>query len=180
MLGLFFIEPVNWRKAVTLGTATGFATMTGATSSGKVRDVLICSLGCPASFAYDEDKIREMSKMENVFSQQLVKLRRQQNLSQEQIAHELFVSRQSVSKWEQGETVPDLDTVVKLANLLRVDLNELVGGQSPKEREQTQQSKTTLPEGQRPMNGWEFLSKNWWMIFPLLGALGWVISMFRY
>jgi len=66
--------------------------------------------------------------MENVFSQQLVKLRRRRSLSQEQLAHELFVSRQSISKWEQGATSPDLDAVVKLANLLQVDLNELVGG----------------------------------------------------
>jgi len=113
--------------------------------------------------------------MENVFSQQLVKLRRQQNLSQEQLAHELFVSRQSISKWEQGETSPDLDTVVKLANLLQVDLNELIGGQVVEAK-----AVKTLPEGQRPMNGWEFLSKNWWMIFPLLAALSWVVGMFQH
>lgn len=118
--------------------------------------------------------------MENVFSQQLVKLRRQQNLSQEQLARELFVSRQSISKWEQGSTTPDLDTVVKLANLLQVDLNELVGGQTTMVKAQSAESHSVLPEGQRPMNGWEFFSKNWWMIFPLLGALGWVVSMFQH
>lgn len=118
--------------------------------------------------------------MENVFSQQLVKLRRQQNLSQEQLARELFVSRQSISKWEQGTTTPDLDTVVKLANLLQVDLNELVGGQTTMAQSQSAESHGVLPEGQRPMNGWEFLSKNWWMIFPLLVALGWVVAMFQH
>ncbi len=118
--------------------------------------------------------------MENVFNQQLVKLRRQQNLSQEQLAHELFVSRQSISKWEQGETSPDLDTVVKLANLLQVDLNELIGGQVVVVKAQSYKAVKTLPEGQRPMNGWEFLSKNWWMIFPLLVALSWVVGMFQH
>ena len=118
--------------------------------------------------------------MENVFKQQLVKLRRQQNLSQEQLAHELFVSRQSISKWEQGETTPDLDTVVKLANLLQVDLNELVGGQPAADDSQPAKSRSVLPEGQRPMNGWEFFSKNWWMIFPLLAALAWVVAMFQH
>lgn len=118
--------------------------------------------------------------MENVFRQQLVKLRRRQNLSQEQLAHELFVSRQSISKWEQGETSPDLDTVVKLANLLQVDLNELVGGQTSQPKTHAYKEVKTLPEGQRPMNGWEFLSKNWWLIFPLLAALSWVIVMFQH
>ncbi|WP_395361561.1 helix-turn-helix domain-containing protein [Levilactobacillus parabrevis] len=124
--------------------------------------------------------IKGDESMENVFSQQLVKLRRRQNLSQEQLAHELFVSRQSISKWEQGETSPDLDTVVKLANLLQVDLNELVGGQAAEAKEQSYKAVKTLPEGQRPMNGWEFLSKNWWMIFPLLVALSWVVGMFQH
>lgn len=159
--------------------ATYLATVTGATSPGKVLDVQVCSLGSPVGFAYDKDKVREMSEMENVFSQQLVKLRRQQNLSQEQLAHELFVTRQSISKWEQGETTPDLDTVVKLANLLQVDLNELITGQLSTESEQKAEPRTTLPEGQRPMNSWEFLDKNWWMVFPLLAALGWVVAMFQ-
>lgn len=118
--------------------------------------------------------------MENVFNRQLVKLRRQQNLSQEQLAHELFVSRQSISKWEQGETTPDLDTVVKLANLLQVDLNELVGGQTTEKSTESAKSRSVLPEGQRPMNGWEFFSKNWWMVFPLLVAVGWVVAMFQH
>jgi len=118
--------------------------------------------------------------MENMFRQQLVKLRRRQNLSQEQLAHELFVSRQSISKWEQVDTSPDLATVVKLANLLQVDLNELVGGQVAEAKEQSYEAVKTLPEGQRPMNGWEFLSQNWWLIFPLLIALFWVVALFQH
>ncbi|WP_341779795.1 helix-turn-helix domain-containing protein [Levilactobacillus sp. HBUAS70063] len=117
--------------------------------------------------------------MENVFKQQLVKLRRQKQLSQEQLAHELFVSRQSISKWERGETTPDLDTVVKLANLLQVDLNELIAGQTSDQQPTDRAARSVLPEGQRPMNGWEFFSKNWWMIFPLLAAVAWVVAMFR-
>lgn len=106
--------------------------------------------------------------MENVFSQQLVKIRRRQNMSQEQLASQLFVSRQSISKWEQGETSPDIGTLVKLANLLQVDLNELVSGDatgaSDRHHEEPQQSQTA-------MNFWEFLSNNWWTVIPILGIV---------
>lgn len=106
--------------------------------------------------------------MENEFSQQLVKIRRRQNMSQEQLASQLFVSRQSISKWEQGETSPDIGTLVKLANLLQVDLNELVSGDttgaSVRHHEEPRQSQTA-------MNFWEFLSNNWWTVIPILGIV---------
>lgn len=115
--------------------------------------------------------------MENVFRQQLVKIRRQQNLSQEQLAGQLFVSRQSISKWEQGETSPDIDTLVKLANLLQVDLNELIGGEEPAETSfETDSMGTHQANHQSQMNGWEFLSKNWWTIIPILGIIGWIFG----
>ncbi|KIO93994.1 Transcriptional regulator xre family [Levilactobacillus brevis] len=68
--------------------------------------------------------------MENKFNTQLSQLRRQAGLSQEQLASQVFVTRQSVSKWEQGETTPDLDTLISLATVLGVSLDELVSGRS--------------------------------------------------
>lgn len=116
-------------------------------------------------------------QMENVFRQQLVKIRRQQNISQEQLAGQLFVSRQSISKWEQGETSPDIDTLVKLANLLQVDLNELVSGEQPAEASfRADNLETQQANHQSQMNGWEFLSKNWWTIIPILGIVGWMLG----
>lgn len=120
--------------------------------------------------------------MENIFRQQLVRLRRQNNLSQEQLASQLFVSRQSISKWEQGETSPDLETLVKLANILQVDLNELIGGVQPDPVEPTQTAEQSAPSDQlrvsgRPMNGWEFLARFWWLFFPIAGMLGWLFGV---
>lgn len=46
-------------------------------------------------------------------------------LSQEELAQRLEVSRQSVSKWETGQSVPDLDRLIKLADLFGVTLDEL-------------------------------------------------------
>jgi transcriptional regulator with XRE-family HTH domain len=170
-------------NADNVGFATTFATITGATSPGKVRLVRFCLLGSPVELGYDEDSLRGDENMENRFSQQLGKLRRRRQLSQEQLASQLFVSRQSISKWEQGETSPDLDMLVKLANLLQVDLNELIGGEQPQPAAQTTTVEHEGPRDYlrrwngRPMNGWEFLAGYWWLLFPLIGSIGWALRV---
>lgn len=50
--------------------------------------------------------------MHNSFAQQLLKLRTEQQLSQTDIANLLFVSRQAVSKWENGDAEPSLDNLI--------------------------------------------------------------------
>ncbi len=49
--------------------------------------------------------------------------RKAKNMSQAQLAQQLFISPQAVGKWERGESIPDIVTVVKLADVLGVDLN---------------------------------------------------------
>ncbi len=72
--------------------------------------------------------------MENIFSYQLNMLREKKSLSQEIIAQKLYVSRQSVSKWERGDAEPDIDKLIALADIFGVDLNYLLAGQqSPEE-----------------------------------------------
>lgn len=51
--------------------------------------------------------------------------RKKSGLSQEEVAEKLGVSRQTVSKWEQGETVPDIYQTKKLASIYRMTLDEL-------------------------------------------------------
>ena len=52
--------------------------------------------------------------------------RKQNNLTQEDIAEKLGVSRQAVAKWERGETQPDVESCIKLADLYGVSLDMLV------------------------------------------------------
>lgn len=61
-----------------------------------------------------------------IFAGQLKKYRSQKNISQEHLAQELFISRQSISKWENGEATPDLENLIKLAKVFDVTLDELV------------------------------------------------------
>ena len=58
--------------------------------------------------------------------EKLQQLRRQSGLSQEQLASQLTVSRQAVSKWELDETMPDTDNVVQLARLFGVSCDYLL------------------------------------------------------
>ena len=61
----------------------------------------------------------------------IYRLRTERNLSQGDLAEALGVSRQSVSKWETGGSVPDLDKLVKLSQLFGVSLDELVLDRKP-------------------------------------------------
>lgn len=56
----------------------------------------------------------------------LVALRREHRLSQEELASQLGVSRQAVSKWERAESSPDTDNLIALARLYGISLDELL------------------------------------------------------
>ena len=56
----------------------------------------------------------------------LVKLRKEKGLSQEQLAEELGISRQAVSKWERAESSPDTDNLICLAKLYNMSLDDLL------------------------------------------------------
>ena len=62
--------------------------------------------------------------------QKIYKLRSEKNLSQGDISDLLGVSRQSVSKWENDGAIPDLDKIIKLAEIFGVTIDELVKGKS--------------------------------------------------
>lgn len=57
-------------------------------------------------------------------------LRRRNNLTQEQLAEKLHVSRQTLAKWERGENEPDIRSLCTLSNLFQVSLDNLVNYQS--------------------------------------------------
>ncbi len=59
-------------------------------------------------------------------AEKILTLRTGQNLSQGELAEKLDVSRQSVSKWETGQSVPELDKLIKLADLFGVSVDQLV------------------------------------------------------
>ena len=61
----------------------------------------------------------------------LLKLRTKKGLSQDELAEKIFVTRQAVSRWENGETTPNTETLKLLSKLFDVSINTLLG--SPRE-----------------------------------------------
>ena len=57
----------------------------------------------------------------------LLQLRTQKGLSQEELAQKVFVTRQAVSRWETGETTPNVETLKLLSALFDVSVNTLLG-----------------------------------------------------
>lgn len=56
----------------------------------------------------------------------LYEARKKSSLSQETVAEKLYVSRQTISKWEQNDTIPDIYQAKKLADLYRISLDDLI------------------------------------------------------
>lgn len=59
---------------------------------------------------------------------QLKKARMDKNMTQEEVAEKIFVSRQSISNWENNKTYPDIGNVIALSDLYQISLDELLKG----------------------------------------------------
>ena len=59
-------------------------------------------------------------------AEQIKQKREELNMTQEELAEQLDISRQAVSKWERGESIPDLPTLVQLAELFDITVNDLL------------------------------------------------------
>ena len=64
--------------------------------------------------------------MDTQIAERLQKLRKEHGYSQEQLADEMGVSRQAVSKWERGEASPDTDNLIALARLYNISVDDLL------------------------------------------------------
>lgn len=68
-----------------------------------------------------------------MFKENLKTLRKQKGLSQEILAQQLNVVRQTVSKWEKGLSVPDADMLIRIADIFDTSVNELLGSKIEQE-----------------------------------------------
>ena len=64
----------------------------------------------------------------NEVANSIKKLRQDKQLSQEQLAEQLHVTRQAVSNWETGKTQPDVDTLTQLASIFDVSVERIIYG----------------------------------------------------
>ena len=69
--------------------------------------------------------------MSETFGQRFTRLRKQRNLTQEELGERIGVSGQAVSKWENDASMPDISLLVQLSEILGVSLDELLGKEVP-------------------------------------------------
>jgi uncharacterized protein YjbI with pentapeptide repeats len=80
------------------------------------------------TFAIDKN---EKHMDTRIIGAKIAQARKERNLSQAQLAQHIFISPQAVGKWERGESMPDITTFSRLAEILGVDLNYFSGNEIP-------------------------------------------------
>ena len=75
----------------------------------------------------------------------IFELRTKSGLSQDELAEKMFVTRQAVSRWENGETTPNVETLKLLSRLFDVSINTLLGSPRRLVREYRQTRLSPLP-----------------------------------
>lgn len=110
-------------------------------------------------------------------NERLAQLRKEHGLSQNDLAEKLNVSRQAVSRWEQGLAMPSSDNLIYLSRLYGITLDELIHGKEPVEREQ----ETPSPEDRvHTLGTWrEWLRQKWkwnWLVL-LVAAAGAAVAV---
>ena len=70
-------------------------------------------------------------------------LRKEKGLTQEELAEKFYTSSRKVSRWETGKTIPDLNTLIDLADFYDVDIREIIDGER-KENNMDKETKETL------------------------------------
>lgn len=137
------------------------------------------------------------------FRNQLTALRKAHHLSQEQLAEQLSVTRQTISKWELGTATPDLARIEQIAHYFDVPAEELLFGkgsthtvtenlknkvnqfltEDSADKDWHEQHRWRHWYYQPIHNGWEFLARYYWILFGLIGMFLWflpsIIKAFR-
>ena len=77
-----------------------------------------------------------------MLSENIIALRKKQGMSQQSLADAVFVTRQTISKWEKNLSVPDADALIRLADALDTTVQNLLGSS----RNQNPRRPRTLPQ----------------------------------
>lgn len=94
--------------------------------------------------------------------EKLFELRKEKNLSQEDVAERLNVTRQTVSKWETNQSTPDFDKIVPLCELFEISTEELLTGKKAEEpiKEEYQSEERQEKEEEKPLTKEEAKKKS--------------------
>ncbi len=105
----------------------------------------------------------------------LKKLRNEKGLTQEQFAEMVNVSNRTVSRWENGNNMPDLDILIQISDYYEIDLRELLDGERKSEKMNKELETTVLKAVDYANSETEKYTKRvFWLL--LTGAVLWICS----
>ena len=107
----------------------------------------------------------------------LKELRKEKNLTQEQLAEQLNVSGRTVSRWETGSNMPDISILVDLAEFYNVSIHEIIDGERKSERmnEEVKETALKLSDYVETINQKIKMRLFWLTSIALLGMIAFVV-----
>lgn len=106
----------------------------------------------------------------------LKELRKEKNITQEQLAEIMGVSNRSVSRWETGTNLPDLDILIQIADYYEVELREILDGERKMEHMDKEMKETVLKVADYSNNEKSRLTKRMHYIF-IAGVVAFIVYM---
>ena len=122
--------------------------------------------------------MREVTHMDQMkIGAFLKKLRKEKNLTQEQLAEQLNVSGRTVSRWETGINMPDISILVNLAEFYNVSILEIIDGErkSEKMNEEVKETVLKLSDYAETINQKIKIKLFWLTIAALLGMIAFLV-----
>jgi uncharacterized protein YjbI with pentapeptide repeats len=122
----------------------------------------------PPIFAVSKQLNKRIVSMDTkMIGNKIVVARKRNGISQSQLAQQLFISAQAVGKWERGESLPDIITLSRLAEILGVDLNYFsetfpsVSGEKASGDSQIKPAADLPPGKEKNIPSWDMSRGNW-------------------
>ena len=75
------------------------------------------------------------------YNEKLIELRKKEGLSQEELGYRLNVTRQTISKWELGQTTPEMEKIIEISKIFNISVDELINSSENKEIEEKKEIK---------------------------------------
>lgn len=102
-------------------------------------------------------------------------LRKNKGLTQEQLAEHFCVSSRTVSRWENGNNMPDIDILIELADFYEVDIRELIDGERKSENMDKKTKETVIKAAEYMNMGTEQYTKRVRLLLQT-GAVFWFVA----
>ncbi len=105
-------------------------------------------------------------------TQRIIELRKQTGLSQEEFGEKLGLSRQSISKWETGEAIPDVDNLILLSQKYDISIDYLLLGKEHSSIHDNSQEKSK----KKKKNGTDYEALLWFLTVSAVGAMWYFLT----